>query len=573
MMKKYGNIRIIQKLFSKLDIAKRQMYLEKKIAQNVKLISKDNKIMQDTQLIFKDNYFQYLKYIESLKTQQEIEENQNQINRRLLYMKKQAKKIKPISFTDFEKKYKNFPLLEYLDYYDIQKINKQEKEKEFENFRLIEKNNNNIKNSMSLNLQFSKDKTPLNRELSLCNENNPFKIDNYKIYKCNNFIRRTRGSSENKNSSNDKNGINISGLDIKLIKKIHIETDKINKKIKNLKFNADLDKEKNKNTKNSKLNLCFNNDNNECSNDQIIENKISKDFKSKKELKLLKLNKQIEKFKKKENNLKNINIPVRKNELFKEKHLYYVNYIPNTTFYKHLSFQKECMFNHEIRPKTKNKYDELSRIKNLKDNFKYYRTEKKLSIPNNKKFISNENTNNILHNSNEIEINSKLIKKILRTDSNYTTRVITKGSNRYKKNNNPNDIEKQIMKRETRKEKFDSPEEIKIIKKEYQKPRKSVFRSLDKIEKKLSSKNIQLSSEIKNRFNKSLNELCKIEKKEKIIIQKMKKGNFQLRAEENKQSKIRLKKMKNEIKLQDHFIKYLTQKVHTEYNEAISEAC
>ena len=41
----------------------------------------------------------------------------------------------------------------------------------------------------------------------------------------------------------------------------------------------------------------------------------------------------------------------------------------------------------------------------------------------------------------------------------------------------------------------------------------------------------------------------------------MKKGNFQLRAEENKQSKIRLKKMKNEIKLQEHFIKYLTQKV------------
>ena len=560
MKKKNGSIFMLQKLFTSLDIPKKEMYLEKKIAQSTKLISKGNKIIRNTQMGFKDNYLKYLQYIDSLKTRQEIEEVQKQLNHELLSMQKQEEKIKPISFSDFAKKYKHFPFLEYLDYYDIQKINKQEKEREFEILHSNELKHK--KNNRSLYLQSAKSRKQLNKESTLFTENNNAKR-NSKNSKCYNFIRRTRGASDYKDNSNDKGGISISGLDMKLIKKIHTETNKINKKIENLKFDVDSDK----NIKSSKTNLYLKN---LCDSDQIIENKILNNFKSKKERKLFKLNKQIEKYQKNEENVKSVDISNVKDKVYNENHLYYVDYIPKTSLYKHIAFQKECMFKHEIHRK-QNKYDEWSKPKNFKDNIKYYRTESKLSISNGKKRpFSKENRNNILYSSNEIVVSSKLIKNILKTDNNYSTRTITNGSNRYKRNNNVNDVEKKMMEKEMINEKFDSPEDIKIIKSEYQKPRRSVFRTLDKISKKFNSKNIKLSDDIKSRFNKSLSELCKLEKKEKAHILKMKKGNFKLRAEENKKSSKRIKVIKNEMKTKEHFIKYLSQKVHKEFNNVIN---
>ena len=562
---------MIQKLFSALDIPKKEMFLGKKIAQSTKQISKDDKIMRDTQMGFKDHYLNYLKYIDSLKSQQEIEEIQNQLNHQLLSLQKPEDKIKPISFSEFAKKYKNFPFLDYLDYYDIQKINKKEKEREFENFHSIDQMNNR-KNNRRLYLKTAKNRNYLNKDSTLFTENNHLIIDNFKNNKCNNSIRRSRKSSGHKNNSNEKNVKNILGLDTKLIKKIQTETNKINQKMQNLKLNMDLNKEKIKNAKSSKINLYLKK---QCSSNQTIENKMSNNFKSKKERKLSNLNKQIEKLKKNENNVKSVNTKKdnfkNRSNIYNEKHLYYVDYIPNTSLYKHITFQKEWMFKNEIHPKKKNKYDEWSKPKNFKEHIKYYRTESKLNFSNDKKRpFSKENKNNILYSSNQIVVNSKLIKNILKTDSNYTTRTITAGSNRYKKNNNKNDVEKRTMEREIKNEKYDSPDDIKLIKNDYQKPRKSVFRTLEQISKKFSSENIKLSNDIKSRFNKSLNELCKLEKNEKVLIQKMKKGNFELRAEENKKSNTRLKKMQSDIKIKDHFIKYLTQKVSKEYNDVIS---
>ena len=266
----------------------------------------------------------------------------------------------------------------------------------------------------------------------------------------------------------------------------------------------------------------------------------------------------------------------------------YFLYIPNSAKYKHISYQKECLFNKEFHlNKRMNKKNRMSLNKAKKTySDKYLNDANNINtinylIKTQKNFFNNSDlyflssNDNLKTKSNKIMYNLKEIKSLLTKDRNYTSKTINKANNKYHENERINQDQKLM-------EKVMKDDRKKISKiKEIRKKRKNrkineknnIFSTLKRINEGYE-KNKKIFSEMNNQFTRSLKFLCKNEKKENEEYQRILKNNYHLKIEsEDKDDE--MKKAKENIENGQLFLNVLNNKIKkkcTQINNIIDES-
>ena len=590
-----------KKIFDNIKVGKKDMGMRKRVHSSYLSIKKNNQIMKGVSYGNDLNYQRYMAFLDKVREEEELIKKNNlkeKNNKEYLHALNRKKMLtQKISFTDFENKFKINPyFLQYMDYYDIQKINrleierflreennkttpiKQDKDNEYyyseeekTDIKNKNKNKNNIIKYNKTDNNFETKKNKYEHFIDNCNNN-----INHKIIK--------RKSSKHKSHKHFKK-LHLSGVDFNLINKINSEALKVKKKITKIKYFNQLRKEKEK--INRKLNKdSYNNEKNNININEILDQyTIYHSVESKNINKLNKLKMDLDK------KMVEENLP-RRNKLsktlYQNKPICHL-YIPNSAKYKHISYCKECLFNKEYKLNNNNKKKSIIYLKNnnRKKSFDYndINNISKISylLKNQKNnLFTNSNAyflvpnDNLLTKTNNIITNLKQIKNILKQDKNYTSRTINRANKKFQDKERIRQDQKLMenVMRDDRKY-FNKM-------KEFQKKRKNrkfnennnVFCTLKQIND-FYEKDKKIHSEMSNQFSRSLNILCKDEKRENRVYKKVLKSNYHLKLEEGECDN-NIKKTKDIIDKNQDYLNCLREKIKRkcdEINDIITESC
>jgi len=473
------------KIFSNFIIPTKYDNIKIQINKDTANIKLNHKILKTVEYGNDPDFRKYMLYLANMRKKEEEEY--------LEYLRQKNKKDpllskldvnKKISFPDFIDKFKiNSYLMNYFDYYEIQKINKKQtaelirqikerirKEKDKENKKEIEIGDNNIDKSY----------TKFKRRISLINIKNLKKEEK-------------RLSIENMR----KNNLDIEGIDFDLFQNLFPEIEENEKKLQYLSLINELKKEKKKfqNRLNRMPRKKAKTEGNFKPDKYTIAHSL--DNKNQKKLNRLKLliKKRLDKDRPKTTKTISYN------------ELKYLNYIPNTSKYKHINYHKNLIFNNEFYNNgNKNKDNKLNN--NIKTEPNKYKE------------------NNLLTKSNRVINNLTKIKSLLKQDKNYTSKTINRANTAFKRKDNikadqrfmenlMKDNKKNINKIKAMKEKMKNKDKF------------HVFEELNEITKKSDKNNI----EVTDIFSRTLNGLCKEEKKENKKYNNFIKHNYFLKIE------------------------------------------
>ena len=563
-----------KKVFENIHIGKKDMHLRKRIKSSCGVISKNNKLMKKVGYGNDLSYQKYMLYLDKIRERYQTDLNTlNEKSNRDNALDKNQLLSKKISFSEFSNKFKVNPyLLQYFDYYDIQKINR----KDLERFLREEENNLRLKTEP----EFSDDSKRENKKKMRLNKTD---MNKYEYYLSNNY-----NNSKSTKKINQYKKINLSGIDFDLIDKITSETSKVNKEIEHINYLKEIKKQKEKIYKKALKAMQKSEEKNmDIDVDSLVdEYTISHKNASKNVNKLNKLKSNIQK------KIKKLEVQSLNQNRTLSKTIYqntptYFRYIPNSSKYKHISFQKENLFNNEFKSDKKKdlsfkKYNNKSKTNN--DSITKSEQIHKINdlIKTQKNNFSNAesyfltNNDNLLTKSNNILGHLKEIKFVLRKDRNYTTSAINRASNNYmqsKRGKQDQRLVGRIMR--------DSKEDIDKFR-EIQKTRKNkdhfeennIFRLLKQVNGGFErDKKVNLNS-VHNQFSKSLNVMCKDEKKENKNYNHMIKNSYYLKLE-NEVMNEKIKNMKNNIKKRQiivNILNYGIQRKCAKINDIIDKS-
>ena len=519
------------KIFSNLIIPTKIENIKTRINKDTSSMRKNHKILNTVEYGNDPDFRKYMLYLANMRKKEEEEF--------LEYLRQKNKKDpllskldvnKKISFPDFIDKFKiNSFLMNYFDYYEIQKINKKQTAeliKQIKERIRKEKNKENKKEIVIGENNIDKSYTKFKNRISLIN------IKNLK-------------KEEKRLSIENKNNIYIEGIDFDLLQQIFPEIQENEKKLQLLSLINELKKEKKKfqnkikriSHKKSKTESHF------------IPDKytIAHSLDNKNQHKLNKLKSLIHKRLDKDRPKTTKTIPY--NDLF------YLNYIPNTSKYKHINYHKNLIFNNEF-------FDKSNKNKNK---------ENKININKSTKTEPNKYSEyNLLTKSNRVINNLTKIKSLLKQDKNYTSRTINRANTAYKRTDNIKS-EQRFMEN-LMKDNKKNINKIKAMKEKMKNRNKfHVFEELKEITKK-SEKN---TIEITDIFSKTLNGLCKEEKKENKKFHKFIKNNYFLKIEgineDNSKKEDFLENLEH-IKHSYEKIKFKIKKRYKEINNIIKSS-
>jgi len=513
------------RLFTNFKTSNKTVNLKSRINSNKLNIKNNNRILSTVSYGNDPNFQEYMLHLDNLRKKEKEEY--------LEYIRQKNKKDpllskldvnKKISFSDFYDRFKvnNF-IMNYFDYYEIQKINKKK------TAEMIQKIKQKLKNKkMSLKLKYEQNNSK-NSNHSYNNSENSEEIkSNSESFK--NFKRRISliNSNNYRNSLNLREKINIKnfisdkkkgsiyndGIDFNLIKAIYADIEENDKKINELLLINEIEKEKNLYINKSTNSKNYNKNNYTPDKYSIAHSLDKKSTTKLKRLKLL-IDKKLEKDRPKTTKTLSINA------------FQYLNYIPNTSKYKHINYQKNLIFNNEFTNTKKPK----NKINNKKNKYNNIKTESNIFSEKNLLFKSNKLINNLSQ-----------IKSVLKKDKNYTSKKISRANTAFKRNyriKSDQRLMESLMKDNKK-----NISKIKQIKEKFLKKEKiNVFKELKEMTK-LTDKNSIESTEI---FSKTLNTLCKEERKENKRYKNFIKNNYYLKLEELEENNLENEKAKDNI--------------------------
>ena len=562
-----------KKVFENIHVGKKDMLLRKRIKSSCGVISKNNKLMKKVGYGNDVNYQKYMLYLDKIRESYQTELNTlNEKSKRDNAIDKNQLLSKKISFSEFSNKFKINPyLLEYFDYYDIQKINRKDLK------RLLRKEENNL--LLKTESEFSDDSQRENKKKLRMNKTDINKYENYLNNQCNNF--------KNTKKINQYKQINLSGIDFDLIDKISSETTKVKKEIEHINYLKDLKKQKEKIFKKALKAMQKSEEKNvKIDVDSLVdEYTISHKNESKNVKKLNKLKSNIQK-KIKKLEVQNLNKKRTLSKTMYQNTPTYFRYIPNSSKYKHISYQKENLFNKEFETDRKadmsfKKYNNKSKTNN--DSISKSEQIHKIStlIKTKKNNFSNAesyfltNNDNLLTKSNNVLDHLKEIKFVLKKDRNYTTSTINRANNNYMQTRRGKRDQKLVGRIIN-----DSKQDIDKFR-EIQKKRKNkdyleennIFRKLKQVNGGFErDKKVNVNS-VHTLFSKSLNAMCKDEKKENKNYNHMIKSSYYLKLE-NEIINEKIKNMKNNIKKRQVYVNILNYNIQrkcTKINDIIAK--
>ena len=524
-----------EQIFSNFNIPKKAENIKLKIDTDSLRIKKKNKILNTVEYGNDINFRNYMLYLDNMRKKEEEEY--------LEYLRQKNKKNpllskldvnKKISFSDFCEKYNFNPyMINYFDYYEIQKINKKQT---FELIRKIKqkmKKKSKIYEEKNLNLIMTdNDDNDENKfqeiEESFTNFKRRISMLNMKQYK--NNLKKRLSAQEYNNRSKDK--IFIDGVDFNLIKSFSPEFEENEKKYQNLLIINEVKKEKNKFHKYINKHSI----NQKISNNKYIADKFtishSLDTRNQKKLKRLKLliKKRLDKDR-----------PKTTKTLSKNDFLY-LNYIPNSSKYKHINYHKNLIFNNEFI--TNKKDENTDKYNNIKTESDIYPTK------------------DLLMKSNKLINNLNKIKSVLKQDKKYTSKTITRANTAFNRNNRTK-ADQRLMEN-LMKDNKKNINKIKEIKEKMKKNEKfHVFKEFKDTTKLAKKNNIELT----DFFTKALNTLCKEEKKENKNYNFFLKNNYYLKLEDIQEDNNEKEKGKENIKNYSHSYEKLKMKIQKRYRE------
>ena len=562
-----------KKVFENIHVGKKDMLLRKRIKSSCGVISKNNKLMKKVGYGNDVNYQKYMLYLDKIRESYQTELNTlNEKSKRDNAIDKNQLLSKKISFSEFSNKFKINPyLLEYFDYYDIQKINRKDLK------RLLRKEENNL--LLKTESEFSDDSQRENKKKLRMNKTDINKYENYLNNQCNNF--------KNTKKINQYKQINLSGIDFDLIDKISSETTKVKKEIEHINYLKDLKKQKEKIFKKALKAMQKSEEKNvKIDVDSLVdEYTISHKNESKNVKKLNRLKSNIQK-KIKKLEVQNLNKKRTLSKTMYQNTPTYFRYIPNSSKYKHISYQKENLFNKEFETDRKadmsfKKYNNKSKTNN--DSISKSEQIHKIStlIKTKKNNFSNAesyfltNNDNLLTKSNNVLDHLKEIKFVLKKDRNYTTSTINRANNNYMQTRRGKRDQKLVGRIIN-----DSKQDIDKFR-EIQKKRKNkdyleennIFRKLKQVNGGFErDKKVNVNS-VHTLFSKSLNAMCKDEKKENKNYNHMIKSSYYLKLE-NEIMNEKIKNMKNNIKKRQVYVNILNYNIQrkcTKINDIIAK--
>ena len=562
-----------KKVFENIHVGKKDILLRKRIKSSCGVINRNNKLMKKVGYGNDVNYQKYMLYLDKIRESYQTELNTlNEKSKRDNAIDKNQLLSKKISFSEFSNKFKINPyLLEYFDYYDIQKINRKDLK------RLLRKEENNL--LLKTESEFSDDSQRENKKKLRMNKTDINKYENYLNNQCNNF--------KNTKKINQYKQINLSGIDFDLIDKISSETTKVKKEIEHINYLKDLKKQKEKIFKKALKAMQKSEEKNvKIDVDSLVdEYTISHKNESKNVKKLNKLKSNIQK-KIKKLEVQNLNKKRTLSKTMYQNTPTYFRYIPNSSKYKHISYQKENLFNKEFETDRKadmsfKKYNNKSKTNN--DSISKSEQIHKIStlIKTQKNNFSNAesyfltNNDNLLTKSNNVLDHLKEIKFVLKKDRNYTTSTINRANNNYMQTRRGKRDQKLVGRIIN-----DSKQDIDKFR-EIQKKRKNkdyleennIFRKLKQVNGGFErDKKVNVNS-VHTLFSKSLNAMCKDEKKENKNYNHMIKSSYYLKLE-NEIMNEKIKNMKNNIKKRQVYVNILNYNIQrkcTKINDIIAK--
>ena len=562
-----------KKVFENIHVGKKDILLRKRIKSSCGVINRNNKLMKKVGYGNDVNYQKYMLYLDKIRESYQTELNTlNEKSKRDNAFDKNQLLSKKISFSEFSNKFKINPyLLEYFDYYDIQKINRKDLK------RLLRKEENNL--LLKTESEFSDDSQGENKKKLRMNKTDINKYENYLNNQCNNF--------KNTKKINQYKQINLSGIDFDLIDKISSETTKVKKEIEHINYLKDLKKQKEKIFKKALKAMQKSEEKNvKIDVDSLVdEYTISHKNESKNVKKLNRLKSNIQK-KIKKLEVQNLNKKRTLSKTMYQNTPIYFRYIPNSSKYKHISYQKENLFNKEFETDRKadmsfKKYNNKSKTNN--DSISKSEQIHKIStlIKTKKNNFSNAesyfltNNDNLLTKSNNVLDHLKEIKFVLKKDRNYTTSTINRANNNYMQTRRGKRDQKLVGRIIN-----DSKQDIDKFR-EIQKKRKNkdyleennIFRKLKQVNGGFErDKKVNVNS-VHTLFSKSLNAMCKDEKKENKNYNHMIKSSYYLKLE-NEIMNEKIKNMKNNIKKRQVYVNILNYNIQrkcTKINDIIAK--
>lgn len=522
------------KIFSNFEVPTKPENIKQRIKSETLSIKNKNTILKTVEIGNDPNFKQYINYLHILRKKEEEEylEYLRSLNRKDPLLSK-LDVNKKISFPDFCEKFKINPyLFDYFDYYEIQKINKKK------TAELIKKIKERIK----------REKKQLNS-----NEKKSTSLDdmdkNYKIFKrrvsliSNKTVLKDEKRLSLENLS-DKNKFFIEGIDFNLIKNLYPEIEENDKKYLDLCLNNEIQKERKKfyktikdkenSKKNSITNYFFDSD------EYTISHTLSQKSQNKLNRLKLTINNKLDRLDK---DRPKTSKTLPNNE---SNYLRYLNYIPNTSKYKHINYQKDLIFNNEFMSNKNN------RLKNIfKNKYNNIKTDSNIYSKNN--LLTK--TNNVLNNVNRI-------KSVLKRDKIYTSKTITRANTAFKKTDGIN-AEKNRMEK-LMKDNKKSYKKYKDMKEKVEKKRNlKVFKELKEMTKSNEKNGIE-STDI---FCKTLNDLCKEEKKENNKYKKFLKYNYNYKLEKLQKDSVDTKNTEKNIEKIMHSYELLKLNIKKRYKE------
>ena len=506
-----------KRLFSGINISKKETNIKSRINSKTSTIRKKNKILNTVEYGDDPNFQKYMIFLDNLrkKNEKEFLELMRERNKKDSYLNK-LDINKKISFTDFEEKFQiNSYLMNYFDYYEIQKINKRQIKDLIDLLKKRKQEQENKDNKKQIIKDDIIDNTDndINRRLSIIT------LQNYNKKNRKSFI-----------GYNDKNNIYIEGIDFNIINKIYPKIEENNKKFHDLYLINEIEKEKKKLNKkmyrevNSKR---FKKMNNWTLDEYSIYNRLEE-----------KSQKKLQRLKKEIKNKFNKERPKTTKALLPSERLHYLNYIPNSSKYKHINYQKNLIFN----------YKSANTNQNDKSKKDY----------------------NLILQSNKVINRLKKINSVLRKDKNYTTKTIARANTIFHKTEyikNDQNLMENLMKN-----KKGNVNKILKLKEKLQKKEKfSTFNEL----KEMTRLSDKTSLETTDVFIKSLNSLCKEEKKNNKYYNSFMRSNYDLKlkgAEEFNKENLHTKNNIKNVHKQFEILKLKIKKRYKDINNIIGNS-
>lgn len=523
-----------EQIFSNFNITSKAANIKLKIDKDTKTIKKKNKILSTVEYGNDVNFRNYMLYLDKMRKKEEEEylEYLRQKNKKNPLLSK-LEINKEISFSDFCEKYDfNKYMINYFDYYEIQKINKKRNEELIKRIKQAIKKKSRIYEEKNLNMILTEGskKNNINKFKQIEESFSDFKrrisLLNMKQY-------QKKVEKKIIDKENNKNKINIEGVDFNLIKSFSPEFEENERKYQDLLITNEIKKEKNNfyNNMNKRSNNKKNLNNKYISDEFTIAHSL--DTKNQRKLNKLKLliRKKLGKYR-----------PKTTKTLTNNDFLY-INYIPNSSKYKHINYHKNLIFNNKFNTNnTEGK--KIHNIKNIKTESDIYQAKDLMM-----------ESNNVINNLNKI-------KSVLKQDKKYTSKTITRANTAYKRNDRTKADQK--LMENLMKDKKRNINKIKEMKEKMKKNEKlTVFNEFKDMTKKIEKNKIELTDV----FTKTLNSLCKEEKKENKNYNFFLKNNYILKLEGIQEDNIENQKAKEHIKNYSNSFKKLKMKILKRYKD------